>query len=92
MPSFKKNRPVSSITEIGKDIISKAEDGNNYKKAKKPVKEITIPFDMEMSNLLEKMFLYFEGDISRRKLCAKCLLKVLREEAGRLNLNRTSLN
>ena len=39
-----------------------------------------------------KMFSYFEGDISRRKLCAKCLLKALREGAGRLNLNRTSSN
>ena len=87
MSSFKKNRSIPKITDIGDTIINKAEDIVPITIVNKHVKEITIPFTKEMSDLLEKIFIHFDGDISRRKLCAKYLLKSLRSEAEKFELN-----
>ena len=87
MSSFKKNRSVTKITEKGDTIVNQAEDIVQITIANKHVKEITIPFTKEMSDLLEKIFVHFDGDISRRKLCSKYLLKSLRSEATKLELN-----
>lgn len=87
MSSFKKNRSVPKITDIGDTIVNKAEDIASITMVNKNVKEITIPFTKEMSDLLEKIFIHFDGDISRRKLCAKYLLKSLRSEAEKFELN-----
>jgi hypothetical protein len=87
MSSFKKNRSVPKITEKGDTIVNQAEDIVPITIANKHVKEITIPFTKEMSDLLEKIFVHFDGDISRRKLCSKYLLKSLRSEATKLELN-----
>ena len=87
MSSFKKNRSIPKITDIGDTIVSKAEDIAPITIVNKHVKEITIPFTKEMSDLLEKIFIHFDGDISRRKLCAKYLLKSLRSEAEKFALN-----
>ena len=62
-------------------------DTTNILLVNKHVKEITIPFTKEMSDLLEKIFIHFDGDISRRKLCSKYLLKSLRSEATKLELD-----
>lgn len=85
MSSFRKNRVVPNITEQGANIINKAEELIPSVSINKHVKEITIPFTQEMSDLLEKIFNHFEGDISRRKLCAKFLLKSLRSESERIS-------
>lgn len=85
MSSFKKNRSIPSITNEGNQIIGKAEDADFIKKNSKFVKEITIPFTAEMDSLLEKLFHYYEGDISRRKLCTKYLLKALKNEVSSLD-------
>lgn len=85
MSNFKKNRSLPTISEHSKKIISQAEDTVYNINTNK--KEITIPFTEEMSNLLERIFTYFDGDISRRKLCAKYLLKALKEEAKKLEIN-----
>lgn len=87
MSSFKKNRVVPIITEKGGNIISQAEDISNSVLVDKHVKNITIPFTREMSDLLEKIFHHFDGDISRRKLCSKYLLKTLRSESEKFKLN-----
>ena len=87
MSSFKKNRSVPKITDIGETIINKAEDTIPVTITNKSVKEITIPFTKEMSDLLEKIFIHFDGDISRRKLCAKYLLKSLKAEVDKFELN-----
>ena len=42
---------------------------------------ITPEVGKQQMDLLEKIFIHFDGDISRRKLCAKYLLKSLRSEA-----------
>jgi len=86
MRNFKKNRPVPNISLQGVSIIENAEDGK--KKINLPIKkEITIPFSEDMSGLLEKLFHYYEGDISRRKLCARYLLRTLKDEVKKLNLD-----
>jgi len=87
MSSFKKNRFTPKITKEGDAIINQAEDTTTIPLVNKHVKEITIPFTKEMSDLLEKIFIHFDGDISRRKLCSKYLLKSLRSEATKLELN-----
>lgn len=84
MSSFKKNRSIIEITKVGNDIISEADDIRNLA-SNKIVKEITVPFTAEMSALLETIFNSFEGDISRRKLCSKYLLKSLRLEKAKLD-------
>ena len=86
MPSFKKNRSTLNITEKGEKIIEQAEDIQSSSISRKPIKEITIPFTQEMSNLLEEIFNHFEGDISRRKLCARYLLRSLKDESRKLKL------
>jgi hypothetical protein len=83
MSNFKKNRPTLHITEKGNNIINKAEDIKLS--TSKYVKEITVPFTQEMSELLEKIFIHFDSNISRRKLCSKYLLKSLKSEAENLN-------
>lgn len=85
MSSFKKNRPIPIVTKNGKEIINKAEDIPNTRKKSKIIKEITIPFTEEMANLLEAIFNNFDGEISRRKLCSKYLLRALTEEYNKLN-------
>jgi hypothetical protein len=85
MSSFKKNHPIPKISNDGVDIINQAEDVLITTSKKKYIKEITIPFTQEMSDLLEQIYLYHDGDISRRKLCAKQLVKALRLESTRLN-------
>jgi hypothetical protein len=85
MSSFKKNRSIPTVNEYGKEIINQSEDSLYNIKYNK--KEITIPFTEEMSSLLERIFTYFEGDISRRKLCAKYLLKALKEAVQKLEIN-----
>lgn len=87
MSSFKKNRSVPKITDIGDTIVNKAEDIAPLYLVSKHVKEITIPFTKEMSDLLEKIFIHFDGDISRRKLCSKYLLKSLKSEAEKFELD-----
>ena len=89
MSSFKKNRSVPKITDIGKAIVEGAEDTTPtpIAIANRSVKEITIPFTKEMSDLLEKLYMHFDGDISRRKLCAKYLLKALRTGVNKFELN-----
>ncbi|TSJ80185.1 MAG: hypothetical protein NMK33_06440 (plasmid) [Candidatus Cardinium sp.] len=87
MSSFKKNRVIPSITEKGDAIVSRAEDISTSVVGNKHVKEITVPFTKEMSELLEKIFLYFDGDVSRRKLCSKYLLNSLRSEVEKFKLN-----
>lgn len=82
MSSFKKNRLNPNITSEGLEIIKKSEDYS----LPKSIKGITIPCTQEMSEILEKLFHYFDGDISRRKICSKYLLKSLKEEAIKLNL------
>lgn len=84
MSSFKKNRPIPIVTSNGKEIINKAEDVLDNSKKHKITKEITIPFTAEMSGLLEAIFEHFGGDISRRKLCSKYLLRALKEEYTKL--------
>ena len=86
MSSFKKNRTNPSITKKGELIVQQAENKQFGKLHQKYIKEITIPFTEEMSGLLESIFLYFEGDISRRKLCSKYLLRSLKEESKKLKL------
>ena len=87
MSSFKKNRIIPNITEKGDKIISQAESIVNSNLMNKHVKEITIPFTREMSDLLEKVFHHFNGDISRRKLCARYLLRSLQSEVENIKLN-----
>ena len=87
MSSFKKNIVIPSVTEQGDAIISQAGDLSHSVANNKHVKDITIPFTKEMSELLEKIFLYFDGDVSRRKLCSKYLLNALRSEAEKFKLN-----
>ena len=84
MSSFKKNKPISSITNEGNKIISKSEDSKNYKKFE-TVKEITVPCNQEMFDLIEYLFNHFDGDISRRRLCSKYLLKSLKEERKKID-------
>ena len=85
MSSFKKNKPIPQISNKGSDIINQAEDVLVRSSKKKYIKEITIPFTQEMSDLLEKIYIYHDGDISRRKLCAKYLLTSLKSEYTKLN-------
>ncbi len=87
MSSFKKNRVIPSITEKGDDIVRQAEDIVPSSVSNKYVKEITVPFTKEMSDLLEKLFLYFDENVSRRKLCSKYLLNSLRSEVEKFKLN-----
>jgi hypothetical protein len=86
MSSFKKNRSPLHISKEGDMIINKIENQSNSKQSSKTIKEITIPFTEEMCELLEKIFTYFDRDISRRKLCSKYLLKILQSEAKKLGL------
>lgn len=87
MSSFKKNRVMPNITERGNSIINSVESTKVQPKDHKYVKAITIPFTQEMSELLDKIFNHFEGDISRRKLCSRYLVKALRSEVDILKLN-----
>lgn len=50
----------------------------------KYIKEITIPFTQEMSDLLEQIYDYHDGDISRRKLCVKYLNQSLKIAISKL--------
>lgn len=85
MSSFKRNRDIPKITEKGNKIISNAEDVTITKYIE-PTKVTTVPFTQEMSDMLEKIFNHFEGNISRRKLCAKYLFNALKTELKNLNL------
>jgi hypothetical protein len=82
MSGFKKNKAVPKISSAGLDIINQAEDVSNERttniKKNKYIKEITIPFTQDMSDLLEQMYNYHDGDISRRKLCVKYLTQSLK--------------
>ena len=95
MPSFKKNRNTPTITSVGKEIINSSETDNSLLESaevassaikKVTKKEITIPFHEEMSEILETIYAHYEGDISRRRICAKLLEKKLKEEKQRLGL------
>ena len=86
---FKKNTPINTPTEVGERFIENAEDStskSNPKKLKFSKKEFTFPLSAKHACLLEKIYNYFDEDISRRKLGAKALAKGLEAEAKKLGI------
>lgn len=87
---FKKNTPINTPTEAGKQFIDNAEDtpkhtvSRTVKKYSK--KEFTFPLSAKHAGLLEKIYKHFNEDISRRKLGAKALAKGLEDEAEKLGI------
>lgn len=52
-------------------------------------KEFTFPLSAKHAGLLEKLFEYHDGDISRRKLGSKALAFGIEQEAERLGIDIT---
>lgn len=93
MSKFRKNTPLINPDEHAKSFIEAAEDGNINKVEKKMAgasyakKEFTFPLSAKHAGLLEKIFNFYDGDISRRKLGAKALALGIETEAERLGIS-----
>ncbi|MBK2027415.1 hypothetical protein IB642_04220 [Allofrancisella guangzhouensis] len=86
---FKRNTPINIPTEAGKKFIDNAEDAPKQiisVTTKFSKKEFTFPLSAKHAGLLEKIYKYFDEDISRRKLGAKALAKGLEDEAEKLGI------
>ena len=88
MSKFRKNIPVNVPSSKSEEYINKAEDGISKTVYKK--KEFTFPLSSKHAGLLEKIYEYYDGDISRRKLGAKALISGIESEAEKLGISISS--
>jgi hypothetical protein len=86
---FKKNTPINTLSEQDNKFINDAEDitvETKNKNIKYSKKEFTFPLSAKHAGLLEKIYNYYDQDISRRKLGAKALSKGIEAEADKLGI------
>lgn len=90
MSKFTKNTPINTPTESDKKFINNAEDIKVKNQIEKGIKyskkDFTFPLSAKHAGLLEKIYDYYEGDISRRKIGAKALAKAIENEANKLGI------
>ncbi len=89
MSKFRKNTPIVTPDKKSETYINQAEDGaidkvkNNAFFQKK---EFTFPLSAKHAGLLEKLYEYHDGDISRRKIGAKALAFGIEKEAEKFGI------
>lgn len=89
MSKFRKNTPIVTPDKKSETYINQAEDGSVDKVKSNALfqkKEFTFPLSAKHAGLLEKLFEYYDGDISRRKIGAKALAFGIEKEADKLGI------
>jgi hypothetical protein len=89
MSKFRKNTPINTPDKDSERYINKAEDGVVSKEIiadKFQRKEFTFPLSSKHAGLLEKIYNYHDGDISRRKIGSKALAFGIEKESEKLGI------